>query len=83
MPVIVCPCCRATNETGPACRRCKCDLALLFAAEARRDRLLQLARQAIRERSATTALGYLAEAEALRRGPDTRRLVALAYLLQG
>lgn len=33
---IVCPCCRAGNDAGPACRRCKADLSLLFEARTRR-----------------------------------------------
>src|SRR5262249_17865113 len=31
-----CPVCKAENAQGPACRRCKADLSLLFAVEARR-----------------------------------------------
>jgi hypothetical protein len=35
---VACPCCRAVNESGPACRRCKADLGLLFALD-RQQRL--------------------------------------------
>ena len=31
MPV-PCPCCKAANDTGPGCRRCKADLSLLNLA---------------------------------------------------
>ena len=30
---MICPCCKANNDSGPACRRCKADLSLLFAFE--------------------------------------------------
>jgi hypothetical protein len=35
-----CPVCKADNDQGPACRRCKADLSLLWALEARREALL-------------------------------------------
>ena len=35
-----CPVCRAENDQGPQCRRCKADLALLFTlADQRRSAL--------------------------------------------
>lgn len=82
MPV-PCPCCKASNETGPACRRCKADLALLFAADADAAALLAAARAAL-------AAGRVAEAEdlagrsaAVRRTPDALRVRAAARLLAG
>ena len=33
-----CPVCRATNDQGAQCRRCKADLGLLFRLEAQRKR---------------------------------------------
>ena len=35
---MICPVCRATNDQGPQCRRCKADLGLLFRLEAQRKR---------------------------------------------
>ncbi|MFO0797015.1 MAG: hypothetical protein U0804_06025 [Gemmataceae bacterium] len=82
MPV-PCPCCKAANDAGPACRRCKADLALLFAADADAARLLAAARAAL-------AAGRVAESEALarqsasvRRTPDALRVAACARLLAG
>lgn len=31
-----CPVCRAENDRGPNCRRCRADLSLLFALEKQR-----------------------------------------------
>ena len=44
---IPCPCCKASNDTGPSCRRCKADLSLLLAIEAERSELLEAARQTL------------------------------------
>lgn len=82
MPV-PCPCCKAGNDVGPACRRCKADLSLLFAADAEAADLLARA-------SAALAAGLYAEAEglaersaALRRTPDALRARAAARLMAG
>lgn len=34
---VVCPCCKAVNDAGPHCRRCRADLSLLFAWSARQS----------------------------------------------
>ena len=65
---IVCPCCKAANDAGPACRRCKADLTLLFQLEADRERLL--------------AAGEFERAHQLRHGEDSLRGIALARLLE-
>ena len=36
MALIRCPLCKADNLEGPACRRCKADLSMLFRLEERR-----------------------------------------------
>lgn len=79
---IPCPCCRAANESGPACRRCRADLSALFALEDRRAYLVAAARgfAADRPRDAVAALDAAA---ALRPSPDLRRLRAAALLLAG
>jgi hypothetical protein len=76
-----CPACRAENDRGPTCRRCRADLSLLFDLEARRGRALEQARDALARGDAAEALALLDEAEALRRGDDVRPLRAVAYLL--
>ncbi len=77
---IPCPCCRASNETA-TCRRCKADLSLLVAVEARRRYLLDEARYALSEgRDADAPLDEAAE---LRDGADVAQLRALAALFKG
>ncbi len=79
---VTCPCCRAGNDVGPACRRCKADLALLFAVESRREFLLsEVHRLAGSEPRA--ALAKLDEAEMLRPGPELLPLRATLHLLLG
>jgi hypothetical protein len=79
---ITCPVCRARVESGPQCRRCKADLSLLFALEARRDAALAAARRSLAEGRAGDALALARGAEQLRRGADARRLIAAAHLLR-
>jgi hypothetical protein len=67
MPV-PCPCCKAANDAGPACRRCKADLSLLFQLEADRVSLM--------------SAGEYEAAHALRRGDDSGHLIAATRLLQ-
>lgn len=64
MPV-PCPCCKAANDTGPACRRCKADLSLLFAAAARRDWCTAAAAESLAGGDVSTALQLANEAEFL------------------
>jgi hypothetical protein len=52
-----CPVCKAENDQGPACRRCKADLALLWAVEARREALLISARQRLARRDGCPSAG--------------------------
>ncbi len=79
---ISCPVCRARVDAGPLCRRCKADLTLLFALEARRDAVLTAARQSLANGRPEEALALAQWAEQLRRGADARRLIAAAYLLR-
>jgi len=78
-----CPVCRAENAGGPACRRCRADLSLLAAVEARRDHHLAAARNALADGRFDDALKELARAEELRTGSDVRRVRACAFLLAG
>ncbi|HJT78794.1 MAG TPA: hypothetical protein VJ739_16435 [Gemmataceae bacterium] len=76
-----CPVCRAENDQGPQCRRCRADLGLLFRLEEQRDQALAAARSALAEGDAWLALARLDEAEELRRDDESRRLRAVACLL--
>lgn len=80
MPV-PCPCCKAVNETGPACRRCKADLALLFQLEANRESLLKRAKSRAQSGNHTEALDAIRKATELRHGEDIRKLEAAMLLL--
>jgi len=79
---IPCPCCKASNESGPACRRCKADLSLLFAVDAERTERMHDARRMLGEARYDDALQSLEEAVKLRRGGDLSRLKAVAFLLK-
>ncbi|MDB5311648.1 MAG: hypothetical protein JWO38_5850 [Gemmataceae bacterium] len=80
MPV-PCPCCKASNDTGPACRRCKADLSLLFAVEAERSSLVAAARAFAAESRFSESLAALDRAAQLRHGPDVPRMRAAVLLL--
>src|SRR4051794_10723474 len=78
--MIRCPACRADNERGPACRRCKADLSLLFSLETRREALLARARTDGAAGRWQDAYSAASEADALRRDEASLRLVAVAAL---
>jgi hypothetical protein len=80
MPV-PCPCCKAANDAGPACRRCKADLSLLFAVEADRAAAVEQTRRLAAESRFPEALVQLDRASQLRRGDDLSRLKAAVLLL--
>jgi len=80
MPV-PCPCCKAANDAGPVCRRCKADLSLLFAVDAERTALVTAARALAAESRFPESLAALARAAQLRHGPDVPRLRAAVLLL--
>jgi hypothetical protein len=77
-----CPVCRADNDRGPQCRRCRADLGLLFELERQRRGLLGRARNEVARGRPGEALALADEAEALRVGADVQRLRAVAYLVQ-
>lgn len=81
MPIVTCPCCRASNDAGPNCRRCSADLSLLFKLEADRDSLLAEAGQLLASERAAESLPVIAKAESLRPGEEIHRLRAVANLL--
>ncbi len=77
-----CPVCRAENTEGPACRRCRADLSLLFALEEQRAELMARAVQAARSVDWPEVARLAGEANALRRAADATQLLAVAALLQ-
>jgi len=79
---LACPACRASNDAGPACRRCKADLALCFAVEAQRDRALAAARFALAQGNFDAAFAHVRQAARLRRGTDADALRAVLHLLR-
>jgi hypothetical protein len=76
-----CPVCKAENDKGPQCRRCKVDLSLLFAVEEHRGRLLTAARHALVRGEWRQGVQEAAEADWLRSDDDSRHLLAVAHLL--
>jgi hypothetical protein len=78
---VPCPCCKASNDTGPACRRCKADLSLLFAVEHERASLVAAARELAAESRHSESLAALERAAQLRRTDDVLRLRAAVLLL--
>jgi hypothetical protein len=77
-----CPLCRADNDQGPHCRRCRADLSLLFRLDEQRRRSLVRGREELARGRTEAALALLDQAEALRRGDDVLRLRAVAHLLR-
>jgi hypothetical protein len=77
-----CPVCKAENAQGPQCRRCKADLSLLFDLEDQRARALASARQALARGHGREARHEAARADWLRSDGESRRLLAVAYLLE-
>ncbi len=82
MPLL-CPVCRAANDAGPACRRCRADLTLCFAVERQRNQALAAARHAAATGRWDDALAHAERARELRRGPDAERLLAVLHLQAG
>jgi hypothetical protein len=78
---IRCPVCKADNMTGPACRRCKADLSLVFALEEQRASAMHAARSALARRHYGEAHRAARLADHLRRDEASRRIVAVTALL--
>ena len=80
---LTCPVCRAANDAGPVCRRCRADLALCFAVERQRAAASAAARRAAAQGDTGLAFSHVGRAGALRRGADVARLRAALALLTG
>ncbi len=81
--IIRCPICRADNDSGPLCRRCKADLAPLVELAQRRALLVEQAAQAAALGDAPGVLRHARQAQLLGAGPDISRWLAVGHLLQG
>jgi hypothetical protein len=79
---MLCPVCKATNDSGPQCRRCRADLTLLFALEEQRRQTVAAAYRCLMEGRAPEAQRLAHRAGNLRGDDETRRLLALSCLLQ-
>src|SRR5438552_3075018 len=55
---LTCPVCRAANDQGPACRRCRADLSLLFVLDAQRQARLAAATTAAAQGRLDSAAHY-------------------------
>jgi hypothetical protein len=81
MAFLRCPLCKADNAAGPACRRCKADLSMLFRLEARRAWTLGEAQRLLRLGRTVEANGWAHLADWLRSDAESLRLFALTRLL--
>jgi hypothetical protein len=77
-----CPVCKAENDKGPQCRRCRADLSLLFTLEEERSRLMEEATHCARARRWQETIALATQAEKLRRAEDARRLRVLGHLME-
>jgi hypothetical protein len=80
---LTCPVCRAANDAGATCRRCRADLALVAAVENQREHALAAARRAAAAGHWDGARQFARRARELRRGPDVERLLAALALATG
>ena len=81
MAVMRCPVCKAENSQGPACRRCKADLSLLFLLE-EQARALAEAGRLLASGRADEADARAEEADWLRSDDESRRLRAATRLMR-
>jgi hypothetical protein len=77
-----CPVCRAGDNQGAQCRRCKADLSLLLRLEASRSRLLAQAAQAAARADGATCAALAGRAHQLEGDDVSLRAVALGALLE-
>jgi hypothetical protein len=78
-----CPVCKADNPHGPQCRRCKADLSLLFELEEQRGQALAETWQHLHQGEWSEAARQAEAVDWLRGDEESKRLAALAHLLEG
>jgi methylphosphotriester-DNA--protein-cysteine methyltransferase len=82
MSLIRCPLCKAENAEGPACRRCKADLSLLFRLEEQRAWTMAAVRRLLATGRTAEAFSQVLMAKWMRSDAESERLFALARLLK-
>jgi hypothetical protein len=80
---MLCPVCRANNEQGPQCRRCRADLGLLFELEEQRRQVMAAARAQLAQGGVERAFQFAAQADELRHDDESRRLLAVCHVVNG
>lgn len=78
-----CPVCKAENAAGPNCRRCKADLAMLFALSEHRTQLLAATRAAFARHEIADAWRFALAANEHQPDAESLRWVAMLQLLHG
>jgi hypothetical protein len=78
---LACPVCKAENAAGPTCRRCKADLAMLFALDQQRSALLARSRQSLHRGDECEALRTARQANDLRSDRESLRWLTLMLML--
>ncbi len=81
MAPIRCPLCKAENGQGPACRRCKANLSMLFQLERRRAWTFGEAQRLLAAGRISEANSWAQLADWLRSDAESLRLFALTRLL--
>jgi hypothetical protein len=77
-----CPVCRASDNQGAQCRRCKADLSLLLRLQASRSRLLARAACAAARGDAVACATFAGQAHQLDGDDRSLRAMALGAMLQ-
>ena len=78
-----CPVCRAENDSGPQCRRCRADIGTLFALEDQRRRVLDVAYRCLYRGELRRTQSLVEGVQAFRDDVESRRLIACSALLRG
>ncbi len=81
MALMSCPLCKAENAQGPACRRCKADLSMLFRLEKQRAWTLVKAQRLLAAGQIAEANSWAQMGDWLRSDAESLRLFALTRLL--
>jgi hypothetical protein len=80
--LMLCPICKARNESGPQCRRCRADLSALFVLETCRAQMLVGATRAAAAGRWEEGGAAATAASEQRRDADSQRLLAVCALMR-
>lgn len=80
---ISCPACNKSDQTGPVCARCGCDLSLLHSILASAEECLGTARAALRDCDWPSAQSWASRAWRLHHSAAAARLACLAAAAAG